>query len=453
MKRKKIVIVLIFTLLTLVLQADIITEMEKKILQISSDIAPNVVQIDVELKKGIKEWRYTIENISGCGLILNDENYIVTNYHISDKDNIKSVKIKFSDSDEAVNAVLVGSDEMNDLALLRVESIPYKVKPLKWGNIDNVKAGQFVIAIGDPLGLEKTISFGMISKVQRDLLTYEVNPFIQSDIRIDSGNSGGPLINMKGEVIGINNKMNNFAFSVPVDVVLESIEKMKHGNVRKPYFGLETQKFTENHRKFFQDDSLAGVIFHDFAYNSPAVKTDLKSGDIIIGVNDEMITEDIDKSVVYYRRLINECEIGKKATLTVWRFGKIHKVKFKVIEEPQRVIQNGFDCDNWGFILKEYTSKLKFKEENNYSAPIKVGQMYIDSFPDKRPNRELERGEIIAGIVVDNEILEINDIDDLKKAYEKHKDDEIVMFKVLARNSNYFTILKKLDRSLESLED
>ncbi len=443
-------LVLGFLLLGIDLFADFIFEMEQRILKISDEISPNVVQIEVELKEEIHNYFRSSDKVSGCGLILGDQNYIITNYHISDKTNIKKIEVTFSDSVKAVEATLVGSDEMNDLALLKVDSIPYEVKKIRWGKIHDVQAGQFVLAIGDPYGLEKTISFGLISKVKRDLLTYEINPFIQSDLNITHGNSGGPLINMNGEVIGINNKANDFAFSIPVDVVLESIEKMKKGDVVKPYFGIKFDTITKDHRKFFQNDSLTGILFEELMYKSPAANSDLIPGDIIIAVNEQELSGHIDDAAINYRRYLNKCEIGSKATLTIWRFGKTHKIEFPVIKEPKRMIRKGFDCDNWGFIVKELTEKIIFN--NSYFESVKKGQLEIVEADSDFGYTGFRNSFVILGIVVDNHVVEINDLDDLEKIYEEHKNDELIMLKITDRENISCPIITKVDKKLESLE-
>lgn len=448
---KKIVLITILIILTVVLKADFITKMEKRILTIYDELAPNVVEIEVELKKEKKiTWGFSTDKIAGCGLILGDNNYIVTNYHISDKTNIKSIKINFTNSEDGIEARLVGSDERNDLALLQVDSIPYEVNPIKWGNIEKVKVGQFVTAIGDPLGLDKTITFGLISKVKRDLYTYEVNPFIQSDLNIDSGSSGGPLINMDGEVIGINNKRNSFAFSIPVDIVLESIEKMKKGDVLKPYFGIDYEPLDDYYREFFQNDSLNGVLVEGFNYQSPAQDTDVKAGDIIIAVNDNKIDGELDKSGVYYRRFINESKIGNPATLSIWRFGKEHQVSFPVIEEPERKMRHGYECDNWGLITKELTKKIIYNYDLKQCKP---GQMAIEELEHKNNiDHILDEGDILVGFVKNNKTIPINNIDNLIDIYEENKEQEYVMFKVIRDDKILYPIIKKIDNKIESLE-
>ncbi|RLC44485.1 MAG: hypothetical protein DRH57_09105 [Candidatus Cloacimonadota bacterium] len=431
------------------LGADPISELEKKIIKVYEKISPNVVKVKVTTK--VKN-RWISNEITGCGLILGDNNYILTNKHIANEDNIKEIKVYFNEKDNPFEAEIVGTDELQDLVLIKVDSLPVRVKPIKWIDMDKVKIGQFVIAIGDPFGLGGTITFGIISKVKRDIPTYEINPYIQSDIITDIGSSGGPLVNLKGEIVGINSKSTGtHTLSIPADIVQESIEKMKKGNVVKPYTGINYNLLQQKHRDFFQNDSLNGIIVVGFGYKSTAKEEGVQCGDIIIAVNGNKISGKLENAGTYYRRLINEIGIDSKAYITIWRFGKIFNIEVPLINEPEKGKREVFECKNWGFTVKELSDKLIF--DRTFADSVQKGNLEIVDIDDKSDaGRVLREGWVIKGLIDGYSEIPINTLDNIKELYEKYKDNKLVMLKVITSKSVHYPILEKYEKDLESLE-
>jgi serine protease Do len=258
----------------------------------------------------------------GSGFVIDAKNgYIVTNYHvIKDADDIK---VTLSDN-TTLDAKLVGADDKTDIAVLKVKPTA-PLTAAVWGDSDTARIGAWIIAIGDPFGLGGTVTAGIISARQRDINAGPYDEFIQTDASINRGNSGGPMFNMNGEVVGINTAIFSpsggsvgIGFAVPANLAKPVVAQLiKYGQTKRGWLGVRIQEVTPEIAESLGLDKARGALVSSVTPGGPAEKAGVKSGDIIVKFNDTAIKEMRELPL-----LVAEAEIGKKATLTLWRKGK-----------------------------------------------------------------------------------------------------------------------------------
>src|SRR5213083_42893 len=268
-----------------------------------------------------------VQNSLGSGVIVTNEGHIITNSHVVDQ--VDEIEVQLSDG-RTKKARLVGSDSQVDLAVLKIDEPG--VKPLKLGDSDAVQAGDMVLAIGNPFGFEETVTEGIISSKGRPNRVDGFGDFLQTDAAINPGNSGGPLINLSGEVIGINTALisrtggsQGIGFAIPsttVKVALESL--LKRGRIIRGYLGIQAQVNPQNLAS--NDD---GVVVGDVLPGSPAADAHLQKGDVIRKFNGRDV-----KNFPELRSLVSQAELNKKIDLEVIRDGKPLKVSAELREQP-----------------------------------------------------------------------------------------------------------------------
>ena len=272
---------------------------------------------------------------SGSGFIISDNGYILTNYHVIQNSN--SITVALYDGTE-YDAELIGYDESNDIAVLKVDAT--NLTPVILGDSDNLNVGDPVVAIGNPLGeLTFSLTAGTISAMNRNV-TIEGTPMqlIQTDCAINSGNSGGALFNMYGEVIGITNakysssnsgaSIDNIGFAIPLNDVRNIFESLiEKGYVSKPFIGVTVTDVSEESILF---GIPAGAVIRSTVENSPAEECGLLMGDIITHVDDQEIS-----GSTALVNIISDCDIGQELKLTVYRKGETLELTLTVGEQTQ----------------------------------------------------------------------------------------------------------------------
>jgi serine protease Do len=229
---------------------------------------------------------------SGSGFILSSDGYIMTNHHVVNG----ADKIKIITNDQTTyEADLIGSDKRSDLALLKVEANNLPV--VKIASFDNVKLGEWVLAIGSPFGFNQTVTAGIVSGKQRKLAGDNYVPYIQTDVAINPGNSGGPLFNLSGEVIGVNAQIYSrtggfmgVSFAIPSDTVNDVFYQLKtKGKVSRGWLGVYIQEIDDKLAKSFGLKKARGALVSKILPDSPAEKARFKQGDVILKFNDNEI--------------------------------------------------------------------------------------------------------------------------------------------------------------------
>ncbi|HEX6591192.1 MAG TPA: DegQ family serine endoprotease [Moraxellaceae bacterium] len=275
----------------------------------------------------------------GSGFIISADGYVLTNNHVvqgADK-----VTVRLSDRRE-LDAEVIGTDERSDVALLKIDA--KDLPALAIGNPDNLKVGEWVLAIGSPFGFEYSVTSGIVSAKARALPNEAYVPFIQTDVAINPGNSGGPLLNLKGEVIGINSQIYSrsggfmgLSFAIPIDVAMESVNQLKaSGHVARGYLGVVTQDVTRDLADAYNLPRPAGALVSKVLPDTPAQKTGLKDGDVITQFNgrDLNLASDLPQ-------LVGRSKVGQTYPLTVYRDGKSLTLRFEVGALPEDVADGG----------------------------------------------------------------------------------------------------------------
>lgn len=271
----------------------------------------------------------------GSGVIVSKEGHIITNYHVVA--DVDEVSVEFSDGKKKpVPARVIGSDAMNDIAVLKVDGVD--VTPLPFGDSDAVKVGQRVIAVGNPFGLEETVTQGIISAKGRRAMAESANEFFQTDAAINPGNSGGPLVDLRGQIIGINSSIysgsggwQGVGFAIPSNVARRTMESiLKKGRVVRGYLGIVMQPLTaELAQQLGLDAKTEGVLVAEVAPGSPAEKAGLKAGDVIVKFNGHEIGDTVE-----LRSRVGEVTPDSKAEIVVLRDQQKKTLTARIAEQP-----------------------------------------------------------------------------------------------------------------------
>ncbi|MRW93240.1 Do family serine endopeptidase [Duganella sp. FT80W] len=264
----------------------------------------------------------------GSGFILSADGYVMTNAHVVD--GADEVFVTLTDKRE-FKAKVLGADARTDVAVLKIDDD--KLPFLTLGDSDKIRAGEWVIAIGSPFNLENTVTAGIISAKARD--TGEYLPLIQSDVAVNPGNSGGPLINMRGEVIGINSQIatlsggsNGISFAVPINEAIRVSEQLKKtGKVARGRIGVQIGEVSKEVAETLGLKSAQGAEVSLVEPGGPADKAGVKAGDIILKFNGKAVNRSSDLP-----RLVGDTELNSKATVTVWRKGAELTLPVTVVE-------------------------------------------------------------------------------------------------------------------------
>ncbi|MBZ4687895.1 MAG: serine protease Do [Clostridia bacterium] len=265
----------------------------------------------------------------GSGFIISKEGYILTNQHVVD--NAEKITVTMQDKEEPIEAKIIGQDEQLDLAVLKIPE-DKDLPVLKLGDSEKVNVGDWVVAIGNPYGLDHTVTAGVISAKGRPL-TIDGKVFknlLQTDASINPGNSGGPLLNLKGEVIGINTAINaraqGIGFAIPTETVKEVLDQLiEKGEVIRPWLGVYIQDVTPELQEYFGLSEQKGAVIASVQPGSPAEKAGLRRGDVVLEFNRQEIktSEDLVEK-------IKKCEVGQKVVLLVFRDGVTKYVTVKI---------------------------------------------------------------------------------------------------------------------------
>jgi serine protease Do len=277
----------------------------------------------------------------GSGFIVSDDGYLVTNYHVIRGASDIVVKLTNKKEFKGNKVTVIGTDPRTDLALLKIdngEKLPY----LKFGDSDKVRVGDWAIAFGNPFHLEGTVTVGVISAKGRTGIALPEGPdfqsFLQTDAAINPGNSGGPLVNIHGEVIGINTAITSpsggnvgIGFAIPASLAESVIKELKsEGKVTRGYLGVYLQEITEDLKEAMSLPSLEGVLISEVVDNTPASRAGMKAGDVITEFDGKKI-----KDVASFRIMVASTEIGKVANVKVVREGKTKELKVTIGEMPE----------------------------------------------------------------------------------------------------------------------
>lgn len=277
---------------------------------------------------GAQPQERTVPRGVGSGFIISEDGYILTNTHVVA--GASDIYVTFTNGQE-YEADVIGTDARTDVALIKIDA--QNLKPLPIGTSSTLKKGQWVLAIGSPFGLESTVTSGIVSAINRD--TGDYLPFIQTDVAVNPGNSGGPLLNLNGEVVGINSQIVSrsggfmgISLAIPIDEAMRVVKQLKeHGKVTRGRIGVQIGPVSDEVAKAIGLDSAKGAMVSDVQPGGPADKAGVQAGDVIIDFNGEPIDQWSDLP-----RIVGGTKPDTRATMKVWRKGKVVSLRVRVGE-------------------------------------------------------------------------------------------------------------------------
>lgn len=305
------------------------------------------------------------ENMTGLGsgFIISPEGYVVTNNHvISGADQITVI---FNNGIDEVPAELVGTDPKTDIAVLKIDPNKVDIENVTWGDSSNSRVGDIVLAIGNPLGLGGTVTSGIISSINRDIGSGPYVDFIQTDAPINRGNSGGPLFNLDGEVIGINSMIISqtggsvgLGFSIPANTAKLIVEQIiSFGQAKRGWLGVQIQDLTPEFSESLGYDSTEGAFVASVSPESPAAKSNIQAGDIIIEFDGKKISSFKDLP-----KVVAETPIGNEVKVSVWRNGGLIEITVKIDELDEG---NAIKASSEGIYIEELDITLVELDQEN----------------------------------------------------------------------------------------
>ncbi len=367
----------------------------------------------------------------GSGFIISEDGYVITNNHVVK--NASNIIIRLTNKREYKNddIKIIGTDSRTDIALLKIETkekLPY----LKLGDSDKIRVGDWVMAVGNPFNLEGTVTVGVISAKGRSHIPLSEGPdlqnFLQTDAAINPGNSGGPLINLQGEVIGINTAITSttggnigIGFAIPINLAKNIIEELKtKGKITRGYLGVYLEDLTEDMKEALDLASLEGVLINEVITNSPAAKAGIKEGDVIIEFDGKKVTD-----VESFRLLVASTPPGQTVRLRLVRNGKKIDLNVKIGEMEEKVTAQAFEKQESQLGLQ--VVDIDSPEAKAYNVSMDKGVLVVgveSSSPAE--NAGIQVGDVIIGIGNAG----IENIADFRKAVKNLKKGKPVIFQI-----------------------
>ena len=356
----------------------------------------------------------------GSGFIIDEEGVVVTNNHVIEGAEDIVVQVN---GEKKFNAKVIGADPLSDIAVLKIES-KEKFLPVRFGDSDKARIGDWVIAIGNPFGLGGTVTSGIISARNRSIGLSRYEDYIQTDASINSGNSGGPLFDMNGDVIGINTAILGrsgnvgIGFSIPSNSAKLVIDQLiKFGETKRGWLGVRIQDVTKEIAEVEKLDEPRGALVASVAPNSPSEKAGVKSGDIILEFNGEKIEQMKELPMIVART-----EVGKKVKVKIWRnkkeitktitLGRLETSEdFKISEKKEELPKETL-IEN----LKIKVRKLSDQDIKTRNLPNQTNGLVITSIEKNSP---LTGSIEVNSIILEAQKKNIRTVQDLNQALKQ----------------------------------
>ena len=389
-----------------------------------------------------EEFRRTIpQKGTGSGFIINQEGYVLTNEHVVRR--ADKIKVTLSDGRE-FDGEVIGSDVTSDMAIVKIKADHLPIVTL--GNSDELRVGEIVIAIGNPYGLQQTVTMGVVSAKGRSIPTgiegHVYKNFIQTDTAINPGNSGGPLLNIKGEVVGINTAIIPYAqgigFAIPINMAKRNIDDLINlGKVRRSWLGVYIQEVTpEIAKQFSLPEDARGVLVGDIIKDSPAEEAGIKRGDIITKVNDEEVN-----SPGELQDKIRDVDIDDKANIEIMRDGKTIRFIVKIGEMPT-VEEEGSEFPKekvfsvqTGLKVEVVTSEIAKELELPWLKGLVIAEVIPGSSAD---DMGLQPGDVI----LEANRIEMSSVSEWEELINKLEPGNTLLLLVFRNHHTYYVPIK-----------
>jgi serine protease Do len=373
----------------------------------------------------------------GSGFIVSSDGYILTNNHVVS--DTQKIKVLLTDGRE-FTAKVVGADPPTDVALIKVDA--NSLPTLKLGDSDALQVGEWVIAIGNPFGLTSTVTVGVVSAKGRSGIGIEdYEDFIQTDAAINLGNSGGPLLNVDGKAVGINTAIVSqtggsmgIGFAIPINMVKTIYKQLKEkGSVTRGYLGIIIQQLDPDLAKSFGLDINKGILIAEVAKDSPAAKAGLKSGDVIVELNDEPAEE-----IGRFRSQVAGLEPGTKADLVIYRDKKKKTITVEIGKMPAEAKiglaapEGGIDI---GLQVQDLTPELAQRFGYEGDKGVVISQVEPGS---PAADAGLESGTLIMQV----ERQPVTNTEEFQNALKKTKSKNSILLLVKQGKYSHFVVVK-----------
>lgn len=445
--------------------------LNKAFADVAESIVPSVVSIQIKFKskfhsqnffdqfrKFFPEWEDFFGNqprerefvAAGSGVFITSDGYILTNNHVVEK--ADDIQVITFDKKE-YKAKVIGTDPTTDLAVIKIDGEGFK--PVYFANMDNIRVGEFVIAVGNPLGLHSTVTSGIISAIGRNTIrlrqsSYSIDYYLQTDAPINPGNSGGGLFNITGSLVGINTAIATptgsyvgYGFAIPADLAKVIASRLiKYGSARRPILGVQIRNIDQPYAKALGLKDIKGALVNDVVKGSPAEKAGIKVEDLILAVDGKEVKTSSDLQVEIAKR-----NPGDYVELTIFRDGKTIKKKVKLEEKDLAKIDNeeeklSFDeedskeptkIEKIGLSVTSIDDKIKKEYDVDYGVLInRVEQGSIADLSGISPN----------GVITKLDSKEVKSVSDFKKMLNSKHAGDIVRFQIKYKNANLLVALE-----------
>jgi serine protease Do len=385
----------------------------------------------------------------GSGFIINTDGFILTNAHVIDS--ADEILVRLTDKRE-FKAKVVGADKRTDVALIKIEATGLPV--VRMGDPNVLKVGEWVIAIGSPFGFDNSVTAGIVSAKGRSLPQENFVPFIQTDVAVNPGNSGGPLFNMKGEVVGINSQIYSrsggfmgISFAIPIDVAMDIQSQLKvSGKISRGRIGVVIQEVTKELAESFGLSKPQGAVVNAVENGGPAEKAGIEPGDVILKFDGKPVSNSADLP-----RFVGAIKPGTRITMQVWRKGASRDLTVVVGETPEEksIGKSGKSAkpaeqaaNRLGLVVSELGSEQK--------RDLKVnGGLLIEDIRGNAARANLRPGDIILALIARGESTEIRSVDQFNKLLAQFDKASNITLLVRRGEMQTFVTIKGLDRKAE----
>ncbi len=405
-----------------------------------SEIVEQVRESVVVIKTEVESRGRTAPGPSGSGFVIDDDGYVMTNRHVIH--GVKQIFVQLTNN-KVYKAELLGEDEGTDIAVLKIDAP--KLKEVAIGDVARLKVGAWVIAYGAPFGLEHTVTAGIVSAKGRSLRTEQYVPFIQTDAAVNRGNSGGPLFNSKGEVVGINSQIFSMtggnmglAFSIPIDLAMEVGEQLKTtGSVQRGYLGVGYEEIDFEKAEAFGLKEVKGALINSVSKDSPAEKAGIRAGDVVLKIDGQEVVAAADLPFIVGRK-----KPDSSIEMMVLRDGDNKKLRVTIGSRPgQQVAASGSSSNNQATGLGMSLESLD--DATAEALNISYGVVVRRVFPGPALDAGIREGDVLQMI---NQ-RRVNSVEEYEEAVADLPTSGTVAVLVVRRNQGSRFLVLRLTES------
>jgi serine protease Do len=376
-------------------------DLEQRIVTVAESVTPSVVHIEA-----IVRFNDLRNEVTGSGLIVTADGAILTNEHVVD--DAEKITVSVPGRKRKYPARLIGTDKQTDVALLRIE--PEEPLPAARFASKPVRVGQWVLAIGNPYGLDGTVSLGIVSAKGRNLeIPNLLNDFIQTDAMIDRGSSGGPLVDLDGRVVGLNSRGQGrgIGFTIPIDTAREVMAQLESGGIERGYLGITLQALDRDLADYLGLGDTTGVLVNHVVAGSPADRAGLAAGDVITTFQGTAVEAEKEEDLGGFQRQVSRVAPGTRVSLRYLRGGEAKTTELEIGEQPK--LDGAEQQTDLGFHVQEITVQLARAHRLDSTEGA-----FVTFVADGSPAREadLRTGDVVVQI----EDREIRSLDDFREA-------------------------------------